>query len=170
MEGEAIPHECAATSTSRNNCLVASGGVSVISAQRPRLMYRNCYRPATLSLPTMSLSSQLLSDEERQSWRYRPVFPTAVTPNVTGVYTLPVVSPARGNSRTRVYWKRVVIAPDQLVVAALQGRLLVAGCVPDRKNVVVSPPHVAIREADPGAGGVASRRWSRPSSRPPRLR
>ena len=72
LEGEANPHEGEATSSSRNNCLVAGGAVSVISTQRPRLMYRNCYRPATRSLRTLSLSSQLVSDEERRSWRFRP--------------------------------------------------------------------------------------------------
>ena len=65
LEGEANPHEGEATSSSRNICLVAGDAVSVISAQRPRLVCRNCCRAATLSLPTLSLSSQLLSDEER---------------------------------------------------------------------------------------------------------
>jgi len=72
LEGEANPHEGEATSSSRNNRLVARDAVSVISAQRPRLMCRNRYRAATLSRPTLSLSSQLLSDEERRSWRFRP--------------------------------------------------------------------------------------------------
>jgi len=67
LEGEVNPHEGEATSSSRNNRLVARDAVSVISAQRPRLMCRNRYRAATLSRPTLSLSSQLLSDEERRS-------------------------------------------------------------------------------------------------------
>ena len=66
------PHEGEATSSSRNNCLVAGGAVSVISAQRARLMCRIRCRAATLSLPTLSLSSQLLPDEERRSWHFRP--------------------------------------------------------------------------------------------------
>ena len=35
LEGEANPNEGEARSLSRNNCLVAGGDVSVISAQRP---------------------------------------------------------------------------------------------------------------------------------------
>ena len=70
LEGEANPHEGEATSSSRNNRLVARDAVSVISAQRLRLMYRNRCRAATRSL-SLSLSSQLLSDEERRSWRFR---------------------------------------------------------------------------------------------------
>ena len=66
LEGEANPHEGEARSLSRNSCFVAGGAVSVVSAQRPRLLCRNCYRPATLSMLTLSLSSQLLSDEERR--------------------------------------------------------------------------------------------------------
>ena len=100
LEGEAHPHDGEAASASRHNCLVAGDAVSVISSQRPRLMYRNFYRPPTRLLPMLSLSSQLLSDEERRSWRFRSERnPMAVAPNVTGVYTLPVVSPTRGNSR-----------------------------------------------------------------------
>ena len=57
LEGEAISHEGEPTSSSRNNCLVAGDAVSVISAQRPRLVCRKGCRAATLSLPTLSLSS-----------------------------------------------------------------------------------------------------------------
>ena len=38
LEGEAISHEGEARSLSRNVCLVTGGAVSVISAQRPRLI------------------------------------------------------------------------------------------------------------------------------------
>ena len=72
LEGEANPHEGEATSSSRNNCLVAGDAVPAISAQRPRLMCRNRCLAATLSLLTLSLLSQLLSDEERRPWLFRP--------------------------------------------------------------------------------------------------
>ena len=38
LEGDDNPHEGEATSSSRNNCLVAGDAVSAISAQRPRLL------------------------------------------------------------------------------------------------------------------------------------
>ena len=72
LEGEANHHEGEATSSSRNNCLVAGDAVSAISAQRPRLMCRNRCLAAMLSLLTLSLLSQLLSNEERRSWLFRP--------------------------------------------------------------------------------------------------
>ena len=72
LEGEANPHEGEATSSSRNNCLVAGDPVSATTAQRPRLMCPNRYRAATLSLLTLSLLSPLFSDEERRSWLFRP--------------------------------------------------------------------------------------------------
>ena len=70
LEGEANPHEGEARSSSRNYFRVAGDDVSAISAQRPRLMCRNCSRAATLSLLTRSLLSQLLSDEERRQWLF----------------------------------------------------------------------------------------------------
>ena len=49
------------------------------------------------------------------------------------------------------------------------GTVLVTGFVPDRKNGVIAPSLVAIREADAGASCVGRRKWSRPWSPPPRL-
>ena len=62
------------------------------------------------------------------------VFPTAVTPNVTGAYTLPVVSPTRGNSRILEAGRR---RSGPASCGSLAKTELVPGCVPDRKNKVV---------------------------------
>ena len=83
------------------------------------------------------------------------------------LYTLLVVSPTKG---THAHWKWVGVAPDQLVVAVLEGRRL-SQVVSLTARIRWSRFHhfVAMREADVGARGVAIRRWSQPSSRPPRL-
>ena len=140
LEGAHNPHEGEATSSSRNNCLVAGGAVSVISAQRPRLMCRSYCWAATRSPPTLALSSQLLSDEDcpmkkGDNSAFDPkIFPTAVTPNVTGVYALLVVSPTRGNSRILEAGRR---RSGPASCGSLARTELVGGCVPDRKNEVV---------------------------------
>ena len=69
-----------------------------------------------------------------------------------------VVSPTRGNSCILGVGRR---HSGPAGCGSLARTMLVGGCVPDRKNEVVAPPLVAIREADAGARGVASRRWSR---------
>ena len=62
------------------------------------------------------------------------IIATTVTPNGTGVYTLPVVSPVRGNSRILEAGRR---RSRQAGCGRLARMVLVAGCVPDRKNEVV---------------------------------
>ena len=84
------------------------------------------------------------------------IFATGVTPNGTLVYTLLVVPPTRRSSRIQEAGRR---RSRPASCGSLARMALVAGCVPDRKNEVVQiPPLVAIREADAGAWGVASRR------------
>ena len=120
LEGEANPHEGEATSSSRNNWLVAGDAVSVTSARsvqgwcteivagRPRGRHRcRCRR-----------SSCPMKKGDHGAFDPK-IFPTVVTLNSTRVHTLLVVSSTRG---THAYWKRVGVAPDQLVVAVLQGR------------------------------------------------
>ena len=62
------------------------------------------------------------------------IFPTTVVPNGKGVYTLPVVSPTRGNSRILEAGRR---RSGPASCGSLARTVLVAGCVPDRKNEVV---------------------------------
>ena len=135
LEGEANRHEGEARPLSRNGCLVAGGAVSVTSAQRPRLVCRNRCRAATRSLPTLSLSSQLLSDKKGDHGAFDPkIFLPAVTPNGTRVHTLFVVSPTRGNSRILEAGRR---RSGPASCGRLARTVLVAGCVPDRKDEVV---------------------------------
>ena len=62
------------------------------------------------------------------------IFATGVTPNGTRVYTLLVVSPTRGNSRILEAGRR---RSGPASCGSLARTVLVAGCVPDRKNEVV---------------------------------
>ena len=62
------------------------------------------------------------------------IFPTAVTPNVRGVYALLVVSPTRGNSHILGAGRR---RSGPASCGRLARTVLVAGCVPDRKGEVV---------------------------------
>ena len=62
------------------------------------------------------------------------IFPTAVTPNGTRVHTLLVVSPTRGNSRVLEAGRR---RSGPASCGSLARTVLVAVCVPDRKNEVV---------------------------------
>ena len=134
LEGDAYPHEGEAPSSSRNNCIVAGGAVSIISAQRPRLMCRNRCLAATLWLLMLSLLSQLLSDEERRSWRFRPENIShgryAELYACTHVF---VVSPTRGDTRVLEAGRRRS-APASC--GSLARTVLVVVCVPDRKNEV----------------------------------
>ena len=59
---------------------------------------------------------------------------TAITPNMTGVYTLPVVSPTRENSRILEAGRR---CSGPAGLGSLARTVLVASCVPDRKDEVV---------------------------------
>ena len=102
LEGAYNPHEGEATSSSRNNCLVAGGAVSVISAQRPRLMCRNCCRRPRCRCRRCRCRRSYCQMKKGDHDAFDPeihIVPTAVMSNVTGVYTLLVVSPTRGNSR-----------------------------------------------------------------------
>ena len=133
-EGEGSSHEGEATSSSRNNCLIAGGAVSVISAQRARLMCRNRCRAATLSLPTLSLSSQLLPDEERRSWHFRPE--NISHGRYVERYACTHVARSIPHERKLTHTGSGSASPDQLVVAVLHGRCS-SQVVPDRKNEVV---------------------------------
>ena len=120
------------------------------------------------SLLTLSTVSQLLSDDERRSWLFRPEH--ICHGNYTERYAC--IHVARSVSHEK---KLMIVEADRrrsgpAGCGSLAMTVLVAGCVPDLKNEVVARLLVAIREADAGASGVESRRWSRPSSRPPRLR
>ena len=132
---------------------------------RSRLAAVCCQAVVVCGSLTLSLSSQLLSEEERRSWRFRPegIFHGSYAKRLGCIH----VSPTRGNSRILEAGRS---RSGPAGCGGLARTELVAGCVPDRKNEVVAPPLLAVREADAGVRGVASRMWSRPSSRPPRLR
>ena len=134
LEGEANPHEGEATSSSRNNWLVAVDALSVTSAQRPRLVYQIVAgRPRGRHRCRCRRSSCPMEKGDHGAFDPK-IFPTVVTLNSTRVHTLLVVSPTRGNSRILQAGRR---RSGPASCGSLARTVLVAGCVTDRKDEVV---------------------------------